>query len=548
MKACLRCCVVVLLLTVFVFVVEGEMDEVRPGDPTKGVPFWNASSASFMYPPAFDFIDLQPSMAPPGEHGQMAKYRFTLYCADRQVRTFEAAKPWMSLKPVWADVPVGPVTLICEGINPNGATIGLAGMRSFWRTAPFRMDLVRPPAKRNYREAQKLAIDYVFRAQEVTSLVERKGVPRNDLGLNGYPSKTFSSLIRLMARSADSMPERRADALEIARLSAEWLLKNSQKWDKPLAYWPETYASDTNQVCWCPDFRDRIMLIYPAEVGQAYLLMAKATGEARWREAAVRIAETYVKVRRPDGTWPLLLEIATGRELCPNTLVPDGLMAFFEELYQLTGEKRWRVLSDACYEWFETGPCRDWDWEGQFEDTRPRPERYGNLTHHNALNLMLHIIHRYPGDPVKLALARDLIRFAEDQFVHWERPCLPDGRCLRFQGPRYWRGTPPVWHVPGVTEQFDCYVPVDSSAAKLIIAFMTIGKASGNPLDFAKARVLGDKLVNMQRDDGRIPTFWQGQDGSFWLNCQIYDAQVLGELDRMMRNSAGTDTTEYSRD
>lgn len=520
---------------------DGSLDyraEVRPGNPTKGVPFWNVNAASFMYPPAFGFADLPRKLDNWGPNWQTVKFRFTLHCADGRTRTFDAPDPWSSLRPVWDEVPVGPVTLTCEGVNSKGVVTGLSGVRSFWRTAPFREDVARPAAKYAYGEALRRAIDYVFKAPEIASLVTGNGVPRKDLPLNGYPSKTFAAAIRAMVRAARTMPSRREEALRLARLSGEWLLRNSQPAGRPLAFWPETYASDTNQVCWCPDYRDRIMLNYPAAVGAAYLELASATGEARWREAAVRIAETYAKVRRANGTWPLLLEIASGRELCTNDLMPIELMSFLEELHRATKDERWGRLADECYAWIEKGPIGNWNWEGQFEDTRPRPQRYGNLTHHGALSIMLYVLRRYPGDADKLALARDLIRFAEDQFVHWGRPCLPDGRCLRFAGGRCWRGTAPEWHVPAVAEQYDCYVPVDSSAAKLVLAFLEIGKASGCKTDIAKARVLGDNLVNMQMDNGNIPTFWTGKvGGGDWLNCLIFDTQALQALSELCDRS-----------
>ena len=506
------------------------MDEIRPGNPKTGAPFWNVNAASFMYPPAFDFKDLPRKNAerPPW---RTVKFHFTLHCSDGQTRTFDAADPWVSLKPIWAEVPVGPVVVTCEGVNANGSSTGYSGVRAFWRTAPFNANAPRKTPKRSYAKANEMAIDYIFTAPELTSLVSGNGAPRKDLPLAGYPSKTYAAGIQAMVGAAKSVPARREEALHIARLSAEWLLKNSQKTGTPLEYWPETYASDKDQECWSPNYRDRIMLLYPAMVGRAYLALAEETGEMRWLEAARRIGETYVKVRRADGTWPIVLRIADGKALFSNSVVPNGLMLFFEGLYRATKDVRWRTLGDECFVWLEKGPIADWNWEGQFEDTHPRAEKYGNLTHHAALDVMQYVLKRYPGDPARLKLARELMRFAEDQFVHWERPCLPDGRCLQFYGARFYRGEPPRWSVPSATEQYDCYVAIDSSTAKLASSFYAIGRATGNRSDLSKARALCDQIVDMQCDDGSIPTFWNEKNARVgWLNCHIYSANVLREL------------------
>ena len=46
-------------------------------------------------------------------------------------------------------------------------------------------------------------------------------------------------------------------------------------------------------------------------------------------------------------------------------------------------------------------------------------------------------------------------------------------------------------------------------------------KASGNPLDLAKARVLGDAMTNIQKEDGSIRTQWlmRPDADNFWINC-----------------------------
>lgn len=522
----------VVPFAVYSAIVEA-MDEIRPGDPKTGVPFWNANAASFMYPPAFDFKDL-PRENAERLHWRTVKFRFSLHCSDGKVRTFDAADPWASLKPIWAEVPVGPVVMTCEGLNAAGSSTGYSGVRAFWRTAPFNVNAPRKTPKRSYAKAYEMAVDYIFKAPELTSLVTGNGAPRKDLALAGYPSKTYAAGIQAMISAAKSVPAHREEALRVAHLCAEWLLKNSQKAGSPLEYWPETYASDKEQECWSPNYRDRIMLLYPAQVGRAYLALAGETGEKRWLEAARRIGETYVRVRRADGTWPIVMRIADGNVLFGNPVVPTGLMAFFEDLYRATQDMRWRTLGDECFAWLEKGPVADWNWEGQFEDTHPRAEKYGNLTHHAALDVMLYMLKRHPGDQARLKLAREMMRFAEDQFVHWERPCLPDGRCLQFYGARFYRGEPSAWSVPSATEQYDCYVAIDSSTAKLASSFYAIGRATGNMVDLAKARALCDRIVDMQCDDGNIPTFWNEANAhGGWLNCHIYTASVIRELIRL---------------
>ena len=99
------------------------MDEIRPGNPKTGAPFWNGNAASFMYPPAFDFKDL-PRENAERPHWRTVKFRFSLHCSDGKVRTFDAADPWASLKPIWAEVPVGPVVMTCEGLNAAGSSTG----------------------------------------------------------------------------------------------------------------------------------------------------------------------------------------------------------------------------------------------------------------------------------------------------------------------------------------------------------------------------------------------------------------------------------------
>ena len=136
---------------------------------------------------------------------------------------------------------------------------------------------------------------------------------------------------------------------------------------------------------------------------------------------------------------------------------------------------------------------------------------------------------RFPRDEGRRRVARDILRFAEDQFVCWERPFKAGGRSYAVD---YFTRDFAV--EPAVVEQYYYRTPVDASAAKLVLAYLALYKAEGSPLDLATARALGDSLVRMQRPDGRIPTLWWPDEAEKtqcdWLNCLVRSAVALYAL------------------
>ena len=64
-------------------------------------------------------------------------------------------------------------------------------------------------------------------------------------------------------------------------------------------------------------------------------------------------------------------------------------------------------------------------------------------------------------------------------------------------------------------------------------------KSQKNPLDLLKARTLADSIVNVQDDDGRIPTWWERDTSPHrdadWLNCMVASAAVLRDVAEMLK-------------
>lgn len=387
-----------------------------------------------------------------------------------------------------------------------------------------------------------MAYRYMTSLPAMRTLVET-GVPEQSYQHNAYVSKTHAAHILQMLEYARVFPEKREEALRFARASADYLLTQLEPADAPLAYWPPTYGRQPldpsvgkggekreamvgNEPEGAVKYRGEVMLLYPADVGSAFVSYYAETKDARFLTAAIGIAETYLKTRRADGSWPLKMKLTTGEPIGENTLVPTRPLAFFNALYRQTEDVKWRAASDVCFTWLEEHPLTDWNWDGQFEDVKPcKP--YANPTKHNAVETMFEILLRYPNDPERLAQCRKILKFCEDRFVCWEKP-----------------KDHPLWDAPSVLEQYSCFVPIDASAAKMIRAYLALWRVTKDPEFLAKARTLGDTLTRVQEESGRIPTFWThdwlGGPTYDWLNCMGAGAMALCELDE-----AGTGEMEW---
>ena len=499
--------------------------EIRPGG-AGGSPFWNARARLFAYPPSFPFREI------PGA----ASYRFEVLDDAHRLRTFGAVAPTASLAPVWPALPAGFVEVRCRALDASGCDIGSAGERRFWRSAPF--DPAEYPASAGgYREARRKVLRHLLSWPQLAAL-ETNGIPDIAAGDNfaSYPSKMQSAVMMAMLAVAAELPEERERAMRIARASAAYLLSTAEAPGTPLSGFTATYTG-TGQLA--GTYAGQHMLVYPAMAGEAFLSFHRATGEAQWLDAATAIGRTYLRLQGDDGTWPLKMNAADGTSVGRNRLAPTTVVPFLDDLASATGGSAFRAAADRAILFIERGPMSDWDWEGQFEDIRPAEQRYQNLTKDMPCETAQVLLCRHPGDKVRIAQAREMLRFAEDQFAVWRAPCRQDGTGA-------WNPIYPffAWRTPAVLEQYECYSPIDASSAMLIRTFLALYKAEGRALDLAKARALGDSMVRNQDASGRIRTYWipepgDGSDlagairlplGGDWFNCMFADAEVLGEL------------------
>ena len=496
-------------------------DQVVRRGGVEGRPYWNSHAIMFMYPPAFDFKSIDGAV----------RYRFDVIDDIHDLHVFRASLPSADLSPIWTKLRVGYVTVRVIGEDASGRDIGLSGTKTFWKKAAFREGAY-PKAKFGYADCARLIYGYLFHDSDSQYLLKTGKIAEN--GSNRFPAKMLSQLVNAMIDYAKLAPSTHAEAHKLACNAADALLAISEGQGSRYPFFPPTY-NPTNYPLnreWWPKRRE-CMTIYPASAASAYLRLYETVGDDKYIEAAKGIAETYLGFQGNDGSWPLIVNFDEG-PIGRNRVIPIEIAEMLEELFGIVGDCRYREAADRAFRYIEKNLIESWNWEGQFEDT-PVTMDYRNLTKHPACSTAIYLLKRYPGDKEKLALARELLRFAEDIFVNWEKPYdngrrVPDKTKFTGYYNHFWKQD--RWIMPSVFEQFGCYTPVDASASKLIFTYIALYRAEKNPLDLAKARALGDTVTRCTSNDGLEATWWtEGELRSgIWPNCMSLAASALQEL------------------
>ena len=478
-------------------------------------PCWNRRAVMFLDAPTFEFETMSNGT-------YVIEYRSDILASDGKLYRLKTPSSRVSLTDLWEKLPTGFVSVTCRAQRPGRPdTERVVGARVFWKSAPFKGDA--RPRPRSFAEGARQALEHVLDAPSSRYLVDHGELDPN-FSHNVYPSKMLESVIQACCALAKAVPARKDEALRLARAAADWLIANSEKEGAPLAHFPPTYRGELYAA---KKNAGLVMTVYPARAALAYLALAEASGEAKYRAAAEAIAATYLRLQGEDGTWPLKMRLSDGTATSANRLVPvDSVLPLMTRLAETTGREAYRASAARAFANIRDGRLKTWNWEGQFEDVEPGAP-YSNLTEYGPCDTALELLTHHADDLRSLPLARELVRFAEDQFVCWERP---------FVGADF-KENPTVqdmdkWSFPCVLEQYSWYTPIDASAAKMIVAYLALYRAGKDPLDLAKARALGGAILRQQQPGGWIRTHWAWDEtpDKIWMNCHVASALALQEL------------------
>ncbi len=493
----------------------------------QGYPFWNYNSDMFMYVPAFHFYTARGCN----------KYLFRAVDENNVEHTFYANESTALLTPIWRELPVGKVQLTVTGIKPDGTEYGVVGARVFYKSPSFPEKT--PDKARSYKESAIKGYRFAMKQPFIQHWL-KNGTPDPSYDLNSYPSKMISALVNAMITYSGLFPEESEQAMKVARSAADYLISITKRGDAPLHDLPPTYHVD-----FCPDPEKygvsspnwnlansrlgTMMMFYPASAGSMYVALEQATGEKKYLDEACKIAAYYRDTQLENGSWYLVRSEITGEVVCSNFVAPIGeIVPFMMKLYKRTGEKCWKDVAEKALVYVEKTQLATYNWEGQFEDTAPACN-YSNLTHFAAVYLAKYYAEYKSDDPEKLRIAQELMRYVEDQFVIWDRPC-PLSRFIPEQNTTY---DTSLWITPAGLEQYAWYVPIDSSTSHIASGFLALYRAGCGDINLAKAKALMNSVTVAQHEDGKIPTHWMRTEESernFWFNCMFFSCRVLAEI------------------
>ncbi len=258
------------------------------------------------------------------------------------------------------------------------------------------------------------------------------------------------------------------------------------------------------------------------------LALHRQFGDERYLGYARHLADAYVRMQRPDGSWPYRVDPKDGKvkeEYTSNAVTPARLLGMLE---RITPNDAYRAAREKAARWVMENPGRNRRWQGMYEDigvTAP----YRNLQHFDVNEMIRYLVHYRDQDASRVATAEQLNKFIEDQFVVWQEgdPSIAD------------------WCPANtVLEQYTCYRPMECHTGHWLVSLLALHRATGNAVYLDKAVAAGNAIVRGQ--DARTGAYatW-GFDVRFgrplltldWPGCNAVAVDGLVRLSGYLKSS-----------
>jgi rhamnogalacturonyl hydrolase YesR len=211
--------------------------------------------------------------------------------------------------------------------------------------------------------------------------------------------------------------------MDVAIQLANWLMENSTPADSKLPHLP--FSTTYNGEMGGGVDGDTIMIDKAGLTGQVYLKVWRINGDRRFKDAAIRLAETLLSVQQPAGQWQGRVEYKTGKVVQDYVANQIVNIMFMDDMYEATGDERYKKSSQKALDWMLNNPVKTWRWTGYYEDVAPGEESIGNW---EAIELARYLIDRREKNPEYMSIAKQITdwvvtSFAVNQDGKWPLLC-----------------------------------------------------------------------------------------------------------------------------
>jgi hypothetical protein len=306
-----------------------------------------------------------------------------------------------------------------------------------------------------------------------------------------YPAFHHALMIRSLIGYSNYGNDPRA--LKQAVELADWNIAHSTPGDWPYAHLPWSTFEEKKP----GGFRDKTGLMpdKAAIMALAYLDLHEATGEARFFDAAVKIADTLSARQRPDGTWPFRVDPRTEKVIEEYSSSVIYSVILFERLDGTNGNDRYKAKKDLTWNWLLNGPIKTKEFRGFYEDIPPSPK---GRTNYDCLDTIRYLLANRTGENEYLAIAKDLNSWIEEVFLD------------RIEG---------FEPAEGIREQLQCNVVMGIHSLNWASMLLDLSEATGDEKMRQRAIQTANYITYYLQPDNRIVVGFQYHQ--WWYSCHV---------------------------
>jgi hypothetical protein len=495
---------------------------------------WNIFATRFVDPPAWTWKPVA------GAAAYVVQYALA---TDRAAHTVRLDQPAYDMAKDWASLNPGCIDMIAWAVDAQDRALTVAWRKRFWKTRGFDRIHQEPL---DYKASLDANLAYLVAPARDAVQEYEKGLPRScwsstEDSITGtrrflaFPALHHTSFIFAYLAYAKEFPDspHSAEAIHQAKQYGEWLLNNRLPADWACALFPFSTIQNGRHEGLVEG--RNITLFRAARVGEAMLQLFERFKDERCLAYARHLGDAYVRMQRPDGSWPYRVDPKDGKvveEYTSNAVTPARLLGRLE---RIEPNPAYRAAREKAARWVLENPVRNKRWQGMYEDISAIAA-YRNLQHWDSDEMIRYLVHYRANDSSYVSTAEQLNRFTEDQFVVWQEgdPSIADW-CPAHT----------------VLEQYSCYRPMECHTGHWLISLLALHRATGNQTYLDKAIAAGNAIVRGQDPRTGAYSTW-GFDPRFgrslltldWPGCNAVAVEGLMHLTTYLKSVPQSQASE----